>query len=289
MAKMIGIIGASGWLGGHLAIALKESNYSIVGFSRSQRSGDHEWRVWDGKGEVDLTGIDVVINLAGETIDQRWSESTKKAFYESRVVLTKELVKSINQHDVPYLLSASAVGYYGDRGNTELSETEPVAENYLAQLCVDWEAATAEADAKVCLLRTGVVLGKGGGAWAKMSKVFQLGIGGKLGSGMQWMPWIHLADEVGAILYCLEKEIEGAVNLVAPVSVTNIDFTKAAGLELKRPMFFSAPAFALKLALGDFAKEGLLASQRVIPQILLERGYQFQFPEITDALREICE
>lgn len=288
MAKTIGIIGASGWLGKHLAAALKGSGHSIVGFSRSQRSGDHEWRVWDGKGGVDLSGIDAVINLAGEAIDQHWSDSTKRAFHESRVVLTQELVKSINNHQIPYLLNASAVGYYGDRENDELPEIEPAAENYLAQLCVDWEAATAGADSKVCLLRTGVVLGKEGRAWVKISKIFKLGLGGKLGAGKQWMPWIHLADEIGAILHCLEMEIEGAVNLVAPESVTNAAFTKALGLEMNRPTIFSAPALILKLALGDFAEEGLLASQRVIPQVLLESGYQFKFPEITNTLRELC-
>ncbi|MDB4419189.1 TIGR01777 family oxidoreductase [bacterium] len=288
MAKTIGIIGASGWLGGHLTTALREFGYSVVGFSRSQRSGSHEWRVWNAKGDFDLSGIDAVINLAGEAIDQRWLDSTKKAFHESRVVLTEDLVKSMNKHQVPFLLNASAVGYYGDRGNDELLEAEPPAENYLAQLCVDWEVATAGANSKVCLLRTGVVLGKGGRAWVKMSKVFKLGVGGKLGSGKQWMPWIHLADEIGAILHCLEKEIEGAVNLVAPESVTNAAFTKAVGLEMNRPTVFAAPAFVLKLALGDFAEEGLLASQRVIPQVLLESGYQFQFPEISDALRDLC-
>lgn len=290
MAKRIGIIGASGWIGRHLAEALLKRGDQVIGFSRRENPNeDHEWRVWDGSGEIDLSGIDAVINLAGEAIDQRWTASKKKTFYESRVTLTKELVKNVHHQKVSQLLNSSAVGIYGDRGDEELPETTTPASNYLAQLCVDWEKATQGADAKVCLLRTGVVLGKDGRAWKKMLPPFKLGLGGKLGSGKQWMPWIHLADEIGGILHCLDHEIEGPVNLVAPESITNTEFTKAMGGVFHRPTIFTAPAFALKLALGDFAKEGLLASQRVIPRILLNSRYQFQFPELEGALEALLE
>ena len=288
MVKRIGIIGASGWIGRHLAEALLKRGDQVIGFSRRENPNeDHEWRVWDGSGEIDLSGIDAVINLAGEAIDQRWTASKKKTFYESRVTLTKELVKSINHHKVSQLLNSSAVGIYGDRGDEELPESTTPASNYLAQLCVDWEEATQGVNSKVCLLRTGVVLGKDGRAWKKMLPPFKLGLGGKLGSGRQWMPWIHLADEIGAILHCLDCQIEGPVNLVAPKSCTNAEFTKALGKAINRPTLFAAPAVALKLALGDFAEEGLLASVRVVPEVLTKSGYQFQFPEIEGALEEL--
>ncbi|MDA7917128.1 TIGR01777 family oxidoreductase [Akkermansiaceae bacterium] len=285
MAKTIGIIGASGWLGQHLSSALLEKGHRVIGFSRSSRNDDAIiWRRW--KDEPDFSDLDAVVNLAGESIDQRWSDSKKKKFYESRVVVTENVVKAMASHGVSHLLNASAVGIYGDQGGGKIAEDAPVGNNYLAELCLAWEKAAEDAP-KVTFLRTGVVLGKGGGAWEKMSKIFKLGIGGKLGSGKQWMPWIHLADEIESIVFCLEKEIEGPVNLVALQSVTNAEFTKVAGAILRRPTIFAAPAFALKLALGDFAEEGLLASQRVVPQVLKAHGFGFQFPEIQTALKSL--
>ncbi|MGJ8694729.1 MAG: TIGR01777 family oxidoreductase [Verrucomicrobiaceae bacterium] len=289
MAKTIGIIGASGWLGRHLVPVLLEKGMEVVGYSRSAREDDEvRWRRWDGRGEINLSEVDVVVNLAGESIDQRWTEERKRLFYESRVSLTQNLVKAMEEQGCGHLVNASAVGYYGDRGNELLPESEPAAENYLARLCEEWEEAAAGPE-KVCLLRTGVVLGKGGGAWEKMSKIFGLGVGGKLGSGAQWFPWIHLADEIGSIVFCIENGIEGPVNLVAPESVTNGEFTKVVGRVMKRPTFFAAPAFALKLALGDFAEEGLLASQRVVPQVLVDGGYEFRYRDIESAVRELCD
>lgn len=289
MAKKVGIIGASGWIGRHLAAALSERGDHVVGFSRRENSSqNHEWRVWNGSGEIDLAGIDAVINLAGEAIDQRWTDAKKEAFYKSRVTLTEDLVASMNHHKVPQLLNASAIGFYGNQGDTKLSESAPLGSGYLAELTSQWERATEGAEAKVSLLRTGVVLGKDGRAWKKMAPPFKLGFGGKLGSGKQWMPWIHLADEIGATLHCLDQEIEGPVNLVAPVSCTNAEFTKALGSALNRPTVFAAPAFALKLALGDFAKEGLLASVRVVPEVLEKTGYQFKYETIEEAVAELC-
>ena len=288
MAKTIGIIGASGWLGRHLPNALLGKEHRVVGFSRSERKGQEmNWRTWSGEGEVDLSGIDVVINLAGESIDQRWTEAKKKQFYESRIGVTEEIVRGMEKCGVARLLNASAVGIYGDQGKRSLSEMAESGDSYLAGLCLAWEKAANDAP-EATFLRTGVVLGKDGGAWQKMTKVFKLGIGGKLGSGKQWMPWIHLADEVAAIAFCLEEEITGPVNLVAPESVTNLEFTKMAGSALSRPTFFTAPAFALKAALGDFAEEGLLASQRVVPKILQDRGFEFRFPDLRSALKDLA-
>lgn len=288
MANNIGVIGASGWIGSHLVNALRERGDEVVGFSRRMPSHKiHEWRVWTGSGEVDLKGVDAVVNLAGEAVDQRWTDSKKKEFHKSRVLLTKDLVASMKHYQVPLLLNSSAVGVYGDRGEEILSEDSASGQGYLAGLTVEWERATKGAEGKVCLLRTGVVLGKDGRAWKKMAPPFRLGLGGKLGSGKQWMPWIHLADEIGAILHCLDHEVEGPVNLVAPKCCTNTELTKAIGSALSRPTIFTAPAFALKIALGDFASEGLLASMRVSPEVLEQTGYEFQFKTIESAAAEL--
>lgn len=290
MIKKVGIIGASGWLGQHLSEALIQEGWVVIGYSRSSRDdGEVLWRQWDGEGEIDLTGLNAVINLAGESIDQRWSEEKKKAFRKSRVDLTESLSRAMQGSEVTVLLNASAVGYYGDRGEAKLTESAEAGENYLARLCVDWEEAVSVPDlVRVCFLRTGVVLGEGGGAWAKMKVPFKLGIGGKLGSGRQWMPWIHLEDEIGAIVHCLEEEVHGPVNLVAPESVTNAAFTKEVGRAMSRPTFFAAPGFMLKLAVGDFAEEGLLASQRVVPEVLEKTGFQFRFPDVGSAMKDLC-
>ena len=260
-----------------------------MGFSRSDRENDGiEWRQWNGQGAIDLSGCDALINLAGEPIDQRWTESRKKKFHESRVTLSEQLSSATRGSNVRVFLNASAIGFYGDRGDKPLLESAAVGEGYLADLCLKWEEAVDPlSDVRVCYLRTGVVLGQGGRAWNKLARIFGLGLGGRLGSGDQWMPWIHLADEIGGMIHCLENEIAGPVNLVAPGSVRNVDFTKSLGRALKRPTIFPVPGFILKLILGDFAEEGLLASCRVVPGVLEKTGYQFQYPELDEALAEL--
>jgi len=266
-----------------------DRGWKVVGFSRAlHEKGEIEWRQWDGQGAVDLSGCEALINLAGEPIDQRWTAARKKKFYESRVTLSERLSSATRESEVRVFLNASAIGFYGDRGDDLLPELASVGEGYLADLCLKWEAAgDTLSNVRVCYLRTGVVLGEGGRAWEKLAKIFGLGLGGRLGSGTQWMPWIHLADEVGGIIHCLENEIAGPVNLVAPGSVRNSDFTKALGGALKRPAILPAPAFILKLILGDFAEECLLASCRVVPAVLEKSGYQFQFPELNEALADL--
>lgn len=287
--KNVGVIGASGWIGAHLCKALLARGWDVTGFSRSQReNGDVTWRQWDGEGVIDLEGLGAVINLAGEAIDQRWTEKRKMAFRKSRVDLTEDLSESITKSDVEVLLNASAIGIYGDRGDENLPESASDGEGYLAGLCRDWEDAVEVPNSvRTVFLRTGVVLGKGGRAWDKMSGIFKWGIGGKLGNGRQWMPWIHLQDEIGGIIYGLENHVRGPVNLVAPESVRNAEFTRAVGHAMKRPTPFPAPAFALKLFLGDFAKEGLLASTKGVPQVLLDAEYAFEFPTIEKAMAEL--
>ena len=289
MERTVGIVGASGWLGSQLSAALSKLGWQVVGFSRSAREDDSvKWRQWDGTGEPDLSGLDAVVNLAGEPIDQRWTDSRKKAFFESRVTLSNNLSRAIKGTPVKVLLNASAVGFYGDRGDDPLPESEPAGSGYLADLCLKWETAVdTMSDVRVCYLRTGVVLGKGGRAWEKLSKIFKLGIGGRLGDGRQWMPWIHLDDEIGAIIHCLENKVQGPVNLAAPGCVTNQEFTKALGRAFHRPTLFPAPAFMLKILLGEFAEEGLLASMRVVPAKLEDSGYQFRYPDLESAFAEL--
>ena len=287
--KTVGVIGASGWIGVHLCKALRAKGWTVTGFSRSQQEDeDITWRQWDGEGSIDLQGLCAVINLAGEAIDQRWTAKRKMVFRKSRVDLTQDLSDSISKSEVEVLLNASAIGIYGDRGDEELPEGACNGEGYLAGLCRDWENSVEVPDSvRTVFLRTGVVLGRGGRAWDKMSGIFKWGIGGKLGNGRQWMPWIHLQDEIGGIIYCLENYVRGPVNLVAPESVRNAKFTMAVGHAMKRPTPFPAPAFLLKLLLGGFAKEGLLASTKVVPEVLLNAGYAFEFPTIEKAMAEL--
>lgn len=289
MNDTVGIVGASGWLGKHLSRELLSRGWQVVGFSRSRREDETmEWRQWDGESVPDLAGLDAVINLAGESIDRRWSEKVKKKLTHSRVAPTEHLSKATRDSAVKVLLNASAIGFYGDRGDEILPETAEAGEGFLAELCQKWEmAADPLSDVRLCYLRTGVVLGKGGPAWESLSKVFKFGAGGKLGNGRQWMPWIHLDDEIGAIIHCLEHTIAGPVNLVAPESVRNAEFTKALGEALHRPAFFTVPSFVLKLILGEFAEEGLLASVRVAPTVLEKSGYRFRFRTIREAFADL--
>ncbi|MCH1499792.1 MAG: TIGR01777 family oxidoreductase, partial [Akkermansiaceae bacterium] len=234
--RTVGVIGASGQIGRHLCNALIARGWRVIAFSRSVREdGDVVWRKWAGEEEIDLEGLTSVINLSGEAIDQRWTKKRKALFRKSRVHLTAKLSKAIVNSNVEVLLNASATGIYGDRGDEGLPESASAGTSYLAELCRDWEnAVEVPENVRTVFLRTGVVLGKDSRAWGKMSKIFKWGIGGKLGNGRQWMPWIHLYDEVEGIVFCLENEIEGPVNLVAPESVRNAQFTKAVGKAIKR-------------------------------------------------------
>jgi uncharacterized protein (TIGR01777 family) len=234
-----------------------------------------------------------VIHLAGEGIgSKRWNEAQKAKISESRTrgttLLAETLTKLANPPKV--LLSGSAVGFYGDRGDEVLTESSRAGSGFLAGLCVAWEAAAApaqEAGIRVSHLRTGIVLSGRGGALAKMVTPFRLGVGGRIGSGAQWMSWISIDDEVGAIIHLLGDDAPaGAVNLTAPNPATNADFTKALGHALGRPTVLPVPKVGLKLALGgEMAQELLLGGQRVLPTRLLDSGYTFTRPELADALK----
>jgi uncharacterized protein (TIGR01777 family) len=238
-----------------------------------------------------FVGAHAVVHLAGESIaGGRWTAERKKKIVESRLVGTQNLAESIAKvtRRPAVLVSASAIGYYGDRGDEVLTESSSSGSGFLAQVASGWEAATepaARAGVRVVAPRIGVVLAGQGGALPKMALPFRFGLGGRVGSGKQWMSWITLDDLVRLLVYAVTNElIRGPVNAVSPQSVTNAEFTRTLARVLHRPAIFPAPAFAVRLVLGEMADELLLASQRVEPKVAMESGFRFQYPQLETAL-----
>ena len=288
------IIGVTGFVGHGLPTLLAEMGVATTGISRSGKGAlpgiDH----WQTPDTLDFSGHQAVINLAGEPIDRRWTDTNRRLFRESRVGLTSRVVAAIAKLPADarpkVLINASAVGIYGDRGDEILTDTTRRGTGYLADLCHDWENAAQDAESlgvRVIRLRTGIVLGKNGAAFEKLLAVFKLGIGGRLGSGKQWMPWIHLADHRAAILHALLSEtLAGPLNLTAPHPERNRDFTRKLAAALHRPAILPSPAFALRLMLGEFSS-ALLASQRALPAALEADGFHFRFPTLEQALADL--
>jgi len=240
-----------------------------------------------------FAGVDAVLHLAGESVAEgRWTKAQKARIRDSRVIGTRHLVQGIAQAErkPAVLVSASAVGYYGDRGDEELTESASPAHDFLGDVCVEWEREALAAErsgVRVVTARTGIVLGAGGGALGKMLTPFRLGAGGPLGSGRQWMPWIHVGDLARLYVHAADTAaIRGPMNATAPHPVRNSEFTKALGRQLHRPAFMPAPYIGLRIVFGEFAQV-LFASQRVIPKVALDTGFVFQYPELAGALREI--
>jgi len=293
------LTGSSGLVGSALIPVLTSGGHEVVRLVRSQPRPEASEVRWDPEtGEIDpaaLEGVDAAVHLAGESIAAgRWTTSRKARILESRVKGTRLLVETLAGlgQRPKVLVSASAVGYYGDRGEERLTEDSGSGSAFfLANVCRQWETATepaAAAGIRVVNLRFGIILSGGGGALPRLLTPFRLGVGGRLGSGKQFMSWIAIDDVVGAIVHVLKTEaLRGAVNAVAPQAVTNREFTKALGRVLGRPTLFPLPACAARLAFGEMADELLLASQRVEPAKLLASGYQFRFPEIEGALRHL--
>ena len=290
----VAIIGVTGFIGHGLPEMFAEKGAVCTGVSRSgggDVSGVDRWQTPDA---MDFSGHQAVINLAGAPIDRRWTEENKRRFHESRVGVTRRVVEAIRKlppEDRPQVLvNGSAVGIYGDRGDEVLTESAAPADDYLADLCKQWEAAAMEAEAlgvRVVRLRTGIVLGRDGGAFQQLSTVFKLGIGGKLGSGRQWMPWIHVDDLRRAILHAVFSEsLTGAVNGSAPAAERNRGFTRKLATALHRPAIFRVPGFALKLALGEFGGT-LLGGQHARPAALDADGFVFRYPTLESALAEL--
>jgi uncharacterized protein len=295
------VSGSSGLVGTALIDFLRHGGHSI---SRLVRSGStvtadatSKMIRWEPPtGSLDLAameGADAVVNLAGASIaGGRWTEARKQVLRRSRVDTTRHLVTGLAQlKEKPHVLvSASAIGYYGSRGDEVLTEMSAPGSDFLAQLCRDWEAETAKAERegiRTVILRFGVILTAHGGALQQMLRPFRLGVGGRLGNGCQWMSWITLKDVVALIQYAIENSsLRGPMNVVAPNAVTNAEFTSVLAATLHRPALFPAPRFALKMALGEMA-DALLASQRVIPEKLNGRGYTFLHPQLKAALQAI--
>lgn len=253
----------------------------------------HQWDAQSPPPAEALAGVDTIFHLAGDPVaDRRWNEDKRRQIRDSRVLGTRYLVDAIAATDSrpKTLISASAVGYYGDRGDETLDETSAPGSDFLAQVCIDWEKEALRAQTlglRVATVRIGVVLGMGGGALAKLLTPFRLGLGGRLASGRQWMPWVHVDDVAGIFLHAAANEsISGAINATAATPATNAEFTQALARALHRPAIFPMPAFMLKLMVGEFA-EIILASQKVVPRVAQRTGYSFKFPDIGPALAAI--
>jgi uncharacterized protein len=291
----IAVTGASGLIGTALSTALRADGHDVRAVTRGAASGPGPI-LWDPlAGEIDaagLEGIDAVVHLAGASIGaKRWSEKTKREVHDSRVKGTDLLARTLAGLDPPpsVLLSGSAIGYYGDTGDEDVTETSPPGDDFFARLAVEWEGAAqpaVDAGIRTVFLRTSMVLSGSGGALGRMLPLFRFGVGGRLGSGRQWWSWISIDDEVDAIRFLLERDdLAGAVNLASPDPITNADFSKALGRALHRPAVVPVPAFGPRLVLGRELADGLVfVSQRVRPAVLLGAGYQFRHPDIDGAL-----
>lgn len=293
------VTGATGLIGHRAAERLVEAGHEVWGISREERElvgPIRRWMKWDTAASLApagaFEGVSAVVHLAGEPIaDGRWTAERKRRIRESRTVGTRNLVESLRALNVrpKVLVSGSAVGFYGDRGDECLDESSTPGAGFLAEVVQAWEAEALKArelGVRVVLLRTGVVLAKNGGALPKMLPPFKLGAGGRVGTGQQGFPWIHLEDEVGLIAWAIDHpEVSGALNAVAPETVTNLGFTQALGRVLHRPTLVVVPAFAIRAVFGEMA-DALLASQNVVPAAAQHLGYRFRFPDLASALTE---
>jgi hypothetical protein len=271
------VAGASGLIGRELSRVLRERGDEVVALPRF---GQAPWSV---------EGAEAVVNLAGASVaGKRWTAAYKKEIEDSRVLTTRALVEAIarSARKPRVLVNASAVGYYGGRGDEVLEEGAAPGGDFLANVVRQWEAEAQRAPVRSVQLRTGVVLSARGGALSKMLPPFKAFVGGPIGSGKQWFPWIHIADEVGAILWSIDRDVSGPLNLVAPGIVTMKDFAKALGRALHRPSWAPVPAAPLRILLGEIA-DVLLAGQRAVPHKLLQSGFRFRFPEVDAALRDL--
>lgn len=289
------VTGVSGPLGAALLPSLKGRGCQVTRLVRGPVSGENQisWDPAKPLAPEEVSGFDAVIHLAGESVVGRWTASKKAKIRDSRVLGTRHLAQALAQaQDRPHaFLSSSAIGYYGDRADEVLREPSALGTGFLAEVCHEWEEASraaSDAGIRTTLLRTGVVLSPRGGALQKMLPPFRMGVGGNIGSGRQWMSWIHVQDWVGAVHHVLKTDLlQGPVNMVAPRAATNADFTKTLGSVLSRPTIFPVPAFVVKLAFGQMGEEVLLASQRVEPSKLISSGYPFQFVDLRKALQAV--
>jgi uncharacterized protein len=290
----VAITGSTGLIGSALTRYLREAGHEVIEMHRGPKSDARAvWNPeegWIRDGVLD--GIDAIVNLGGANIGAgRWTASRKRVLRESRIEATRLLVGYMKANGLrpSVFVQGSGVDYYGHRGEDRLDESEPAGSSFLAQLVIDWEAEARKAEelgARVVFARTSFVVDRTAPAFGRLTLPIKLGAGGKLGSGRQWFPWVHLHDEVRAIELLLTADISGPVNIAAPETITNAGATKVLGSVLKRPTLFPAPGFALKLLLGEMAQVLLLDSKRVVPRVLAEAGFTWEYPTFEAAVRE---
>ncbi len=292
------IAGGTGFIGSALCARLLELGHSLTILSRTRSPGpilsNKDWITWQpgspGPWEETIDGADGVINLAGEPIARRWTQSQKERIRKSRVDTTRDLVTAIGKAKAKpkFLLNSSAVGYYGPRGDEPITEDAGPGSDFLSRVCIEWEEEAKKAEAfgvRVIRLRTGVVMGRGGGALVKMVPPFKLFIGGPLGTGRQWMSWIQMEDEIGLMVHLMERpEVMGAINATAPGPVTMKKFCQTLGRVLRRPSWAPVPAFVLRVLMGEMS-DMVLTGQRVLPGKAQESGYVFKYPNLSEALQ----
>jgi len=291
--RKVAVTGASGLIGTALTAALEKRGDRVIPVGRRPPAGGVAWDPVTHRidGAV-LEGVDAVVHLAGERIDGRWTASKKRRILNSRVEGTELLVRALSGLDRPpsVVVSASAVGFYGDRGDDELTEDSESGTGFLAEVCERWEEAAspvASPNTRLVLARTGIVCTPDGGALGRMLALTRLGLGGRLGNGRQWWPWIALEDEIRALLHLLDTPVVGPVNLVAPGICRSAEFVRDLAHALRRPAVFPAPALALRAVLGEMANGLLLASARVQPVRLEDSGFAFRSPDLASAIAEL--
>jgi len=299
--KKVLVTGGTGFIGSRVCDSLHEKEYAVHVVSRdpacakTKLQAAKEIYAWNPETEhlpsEATSDLHAVIHLAGETIAGRWNAEKKRRIRDSRILSTRNLVASFDTDTKPdVLICASAIGLYGDSGNDSFTEEFPAGTDYLAKVCEEWESEAQKASElgiRVVSVRIGLVLGLGGGLLDQVLPPFKMGFGGRLGSGKQWMSWIHIDDVVGIVMHALENdEIHGALNATAPTPVRNIEFTKTLGSVLRKPTIFPVPLFGLKIMMGEFANFVVL-SQNVLPERTEANGYEFQFSTLEAALRDL--
>ena len=295
------ITGGSGFVGSNLSDYLLSQGHRVIAVARSPdqhriRDENYAYISADttqaGDWQKALADVDAVVNLAGASIFKRWRASYKQQIYDSRILTTRNVVAALPPGKNITLASASGAGYYGDRGDDILKEDEKPGDDFLAGVSVDWEKEAMQAAQKgvrVVVMRFGIIIGKGGGAMSKMIPAFKAFVGGPMGSGQQWFPWMHLDDLMAAILFVIEhQEVSGPLNFCAPNPVRNRELAKALGEVLRRPSFMPAPSFMIRIVMGEFANV-LLGGQRTIPEKLINHGFSFQYPDFKDAIGAVVE
>jgi uncharacterized protein (TIGR01777 family) len=291
--KKIAVTGASGLIGSALCAQLKSDGHQVIKIVRraARVSDEVSWNPL--KGEINLAaleGADAVFHLAGAGVgDKRWSAAYRSEILNSRLLGTTTIANACEQIQPEVFISASAIGYYGETGDRSVTETDRGGEDFLSIVCREWELVANQAPSvRTVKLRTGLVLDPTGGALGRMLPIFKFGLGGKLGSGKQWWSWITLHDQIRAMIFLMNSKIEGPVNITSPNPVTNQQFTAALARALKRPAFFPAPAFALRAALGGFSTE-ILGSKKVMPKVLQDNDFEFDYPHLLAALTELVD